>query len=624
MLLTGRNKNKQDSDLVKWFVVLGLFVWCSLSQAHHQDAHSFANVHQVSTHHLRIALTVDFTRHQLSGFVEHWLQRLEPTANKLVLDTKGLRISKVEISADGEQWHPTPYLLGLANPLLGQPLNIRLQPDTLRVRVHYQTGADAVGLQWLEANQTTEKKQPFLYTQSQSIHARSWLPLQDTPAIRQTFDATIVTPPQVLAVMSADNSRTNKSSGVHQFAMPQPIPSSLIALAAGDLHFKAMSANTGVYAERSYLEKAAAEFADVNLMMATANRLYGDYPWYRYDLVVLPASYPYGGMENPRLAFVTPTIITGDKSLIGLVAHQLAHSWSGNLVNQGHWDHVWLNEGFTNYVEQRIMQEVYGAKRAALELQLYLQQLQQALETLPAADQRLLADYSHRHPDDAFNPINYVKGQLLLMAMAQHVGQAAFDRFLAGYFAHFAFKSVTTTDFVQYATDHLTGDTRLPANFFAGWLQDSGLPKGAMPASVLPLELLKQVQQQWLYGDQLLDQAVTADWTMQHWLIFLNDLPIQLSAAKLAQLDQQYHFSQSQNPELFTAFAIKAIQVNYQPIVLPLQQFLQQNGRLKFILPLYQQLKAQPQWRQWAGSLYRNNRDFYHVQARQQLDKLEL
>lgn len=620
----GHCSNNKGMYRVKWLVIIGLLLRCSLLQAHHQDAHSFANIHQVSTHHLRIVLTVDFTRHQLSGYVEHWLQRLDPAANKLVLDTKGLRISKVEISADGEHWQASQYLLGLTNPLLGQPLNIRLKADTLRVRVHYQTGPDAVGLQWLEANQTTEKKHPFLYTQSQSIHARSWLPLQDTPAIRQTFDATITTPAQIIAVMSADNSRTDKTSGVHQFAMPQPIPSSLIALAAGDLHFKAMSANTGVYAEQSYLDKAAVEFADINLMMATANRLYGDYPWYRYDLVVLPASYPYGGMENPRLAFVTPTIITGDKSLIGLVAHQLAHSWSGNLVNQGHWDHVWLNEGFTNYVEQRIMQEVYGPKRAALELQLYLQQLEQALVTLPQTDQSLLADYSQRHPDEAFNPINYVKGQLLLMAMAEHVGQVAFDRFLAAYFANFAFKSVTTADFVRYATEHLTGDARLPANFFDTWLHKSGVPKGAMPASIVPLAQLKQVQQQWLYGDQLLDKTVTADWTMQHWLIFLNDLPLQLNASKLAQLDQQYHFSQSQNPELFTAFAIKAIEVNYQPIVLPLQQFLQQNGRLKFILPLYQQLKTQPQWRQWASTLYRNNRDFYHVQARQQLDELEL
>jgi aminopeptidase N len=606
-----------------WFVVVVL-LWGGGLQAHHRDAHSFSNVHQVSIHHLRIALTVDFTRQQLSGTVEHWLQRLDPAANRLVLDTKGLRISKVEISADGQHWQPTQYLLGLADPLLGQPLNIRLQPNTLRVRVHYQTGPDAVALQWLKAHQTTEKKQPFLYTQSQSIHARSWLPLQDTPAIRQTFDSTIITPPQVLAVMSADNSRTDKASGVHHFAMPQPIPSSLIALAAGDLHFKAMSHNTGVYAELSYLDKAVAEFTDIGRMMETANRLYGPYPWYRYDLLVLPASYPYGGMENPRLAFVTPTIITGDKSLMGLVAHQFAHSWSGNLVNQGHWDHVWLNEGFTNYVEQRIMQEVYGPKRAALELQLYLQQLEQALVSLPSADQRLLADYSKRHPDDAFNPVNYVKGQLMLMAMAKHTGTAVFDQFLARYFAHFAFQAVTTEDFIEYARAHLDGVNKLPDNFFADWLHNSGLPAGAMPEPVLPVDQLKQVQQQWLYGDQQLDHRLTANWTMQHWLLFLNALPAQLNAAKLAQLDAQYHFSQSANPELFTAFAVKAIQVNYQPIVLPLQQFLQQNGRLKFLLPLYQQMKAQPQWRQWASSLYRNNRDFYHVQARQQLDKLAL
>lgn len=589
-----------------------------------RDQHSFANYQQVRSSHLSIVLSVDFTRQQLTGYVEHHLQRLDPAVNRLVLDIKGLKIARVELSANGSHWQPARYLLGLSDPLLGQPLNIQLAKDSRFVRVYYQTSADASGLQWLTARQTSDKKQPFLYSQSQSVHARSWLPLQDTPAVRLTYDAQIQTPVELLAVMSADNSRADRQSGMHHFAMPQPIPPYLIALAVGDLYFEPIDRNIGVYAEKSLLKRAAAELSDLGQMMQVANQLFGRYAWYRYDVLILPASYPFGGMENPRVSFITPTVITGDKSLVASIAHELAHSWSGNLVNHAHWNHVWLNEGFTSYVENRIIREVYGQVRADLELHLALQQLQQTLQTLPDADQRLLADYSRRDPDEAFQPVNYIKGQLLLTDLAAKTGTAAFDLFLKQYFQHFAFQSVLTDDFIAYARATVPALAALPADYFRQWLDEAGIPVKSSPTPADPFAQVRQVQQQWLYGDLSLDKTSLSDWTIHHWLYFINALPMQLSPHKLSELDQRYGFAQSQNAELFTAFARKAIAANYQPIVLPLQQFLQKNGRLKFILPLYQELKAQPQWRDWARNLYRANRDFYHPQARGQLDKLEL
>jgi len=588
------------------------------------DQHSFANYQQVQSKHLQIALNVDFTRQQLTGYVEHQLTRLDPTVNRLVLDSKGLKIAKVEISPDGANWRATRYLLGLTDPLRGQPLNIQLAADTQRVRVYYQTSADASGLQWLTARQTTDKKQPFLYSQSQTIHARSWLPIQDTPAVRLTYEAQIQTPAQLLAVMSADNSQSDKTSGLHRFVMPQAIPAYLIALAVGDLSFEPITDRIGVYSEKSQLKRAVSELTDVSAMMQVASRLYGQYPWQRYDVLILPASYPFGGMENPRLSFITPTVLTGDNTLVMSIAHELAHSWSGNLVNNGHWNHVWLNEGFNSYVENRIIRELYGAKRADLELHLAIQQLQSTLSATALEDQRLLADYSTRDPDLAFQPVNYVKGQLLLRDLAAKVGLPAFDGFLQQYFAHFAFQAINTADFVTYVRQQLPAVAKLPAQYFDEWFYQPGLPTNVDLTGADPFEPVRQLQQRWLYGDETLDKSQLADWTLHHWLYFINALPPQLSTAKLSELDQLDNFSHSQNAELFTAFACKAIAANYQPIVVPLQQFLQSNGRLKFILPLYQALKAQPQWRDWARNLYRANRDFYHPQARVLLDNLQL
>ncbi len=605
-----------------WHFVCVLLCYPLLCTA---DTHSFANYQQVRTRHLVLDLSVDFTRQQLTGYAEHQLERLDPAINRLVLDTRHLKITTVTFSSDGVHWQSAAYLLGIADPLKGQPLTIQLQPDTRAVRVYYQTTPQASGLQWLTAAQTSENKQPFLFSQSQAIHARSWLPLQDTPANRVTYQARIQTPPELLAVMSADNSANTVRNGQYRFDMPQPVPSYLIALAVGDLHFRPMSALTGVYAEKVWLDKATAEFADTQKMMDAANQLFGQYPWKRYDLLVLPSSFPFGGMENPRLSFVTPTIITGDKSLISLVAHELAHSWSGNLVTNASWNDVWLNEGFTNYVENRIMQQVYGQARADMELLLNVRALQQRLTKLAPADSRLQPDFRGRDPDQAFHQIPYVKGQLFLLTLAQHFGQQRFDRFLQDYFAHFAFQSIKTEAFIGFMQQHLNQTQSFSRAELDLWLHGTGLTQQSLslPASDA-FARVSAARQQWQSGLVSLSLLPTAKWSVHEWLHFIEQLPKDLTLAQLSEIDLAFSLSQSTNAELFSAWARLVIPLNYQPIIQPLRQFLLSVGRQKFIVPLYTELKANPQWRSWAREVYREARSGYHPLAQQQLDKLAL
>src|SRR5262249_14285620 len=302
------------------------------------------------------------------------------------------------------------------------------------VRVHYATGPQASGLLWLGRELTASKKHPFLYTQSEAIHARSWIPLQDSPGVRVTYSARLHTPAGMLAVMSATNDPKNPRNGEHRFKLKQAIPPYLIALAVWDLAVGALRARAGVYAEPGVVKKAAAEFGDLEKMVEAVEELYGPYRWGRYDVLVLPPSFPFGGMENPRLTFLSPTVLAGDRSLVSLLAHELAHSWSGNLVSNATWSDFWLNEGFTVYLERRIVEKVYGEKRAAMEAVLGRRSLEREIADLKLSDQVLHIDLKGRDPDDGLTDIPYEKGALFLKHLEAAFGRTKFDAFLKSYF----------------------------------------------------------------------------------------------------------------------------------------------------------------------------------------------
>ncbi|MEO1382727.1 MAG: M1 family aminopeptidase/hydrolase, partial [Bacteroidota bacterium] len=347
------------------FVVTFLLLSCeetptetALQQAIYRDPHSFARAWEAKVDHLSLDLKVDFEREMLKGTAVLRIDRIE-NAKTLHLDTRNLSIQSISISDDSLHLRPISIQVGRVDSILGEELLVPLEEETRFVHIQYETNPGADALQFLPPGLTTGSG-PFLLTQSQAINARTWVPIQDSPGIRFTYDAKIEVPAHLLALMSATNPQETNATGIYHFQMDQPIPAYLLALNVGDLEFRSLGSRVGVYAEPAVIEAAAYEFAELSKMMEIAEQLYGPYRWKRYDVVVQPPSFPFGGMENPRLTFATPTILAGDRSLVSLVAHELAHSWSGNLVTNATWNDFWLNEGFTVYFEYRIMEALKG------------------------------------------------------------------------------------------------------------------------------------------------------------------------------------------------------------------------------------------------------------------------
>lgn len=590
------------------------------------DYHSYANVDQFVTTHLDLDLKVDFKFKTIAGSVTLQLRRLDPRSTQLVLDTKDLMILDVTQKAtdilgatarNQTIWVSRPFHLEKPDPILGSALVIDLPPSkkgTESIKIDYETLETSSALQWLTEKQTARHK-PFLYTESEPIGARTWIPLQDSPQVRATYKAKVHTDERLRAVMSAENDPKAKRNGDYSFVMPQAVPSYLIALAVGDLEFQETGPRTGVYAEKSMIKAAAKEFADTESMIQAAEKIFGPYRWSRYDILVMPPSFPEGGMENPRLSFITPTVIAGDKSLVYVIAHELAHSWAGNLAGNATWRDFWLNEGVTDYMESRIMSAVYGEQRASMEAVLGLKALQADLAKLKPADQVLAIDLRDRDPADGFTEIPYEKGRLFFNYLDAKFGRERFDAFLRSYFDHFAFKSVNTEQFMTYLQENLLDRfpgivTRAQAN---AWVFAPGLPGDA----VLPVTTLFQpvdaARKDWL-GGKLPVKKIGSDWVAGQWLYFLDGMPA-LTAAQLAELDKAFELSKSPNAEIAHSWFKLVIVNNYQPGFPHLEEYLKSIGRLKLIEPLYVALMKTPAGTEVAKRVFAKARPGLHPET---------
>ena len=596
---------------------------CSQATADAISQHTYANLDDVTTTHLLLDLDVDFDDKQLEGFVEHTLDWHNATSKTLVLDTRDLDIDKVMYQDQKGSWHKADFTLAASDDVKGSKLTIKFKSQTVKARIYYNSRPEASGLQWLTPEQTASKSHPFMYSQSQAIHARSWIPVQDTPAMRVTYSARIHTPKDIRAVMSADNKDALYKDGDYLFNMPQPISPYLIAIGAGNLEFKAMSKQTGIFAEPTILDASVAEFNDTQAMIDKTNAMYGEYAWGRYDLLMLPPSFPFGGMENPRLSFITPTVVAGDKSLVNLIAHELAHSWSGNLVTNATWEDLWLNEGFTSYVENRIMEEVFGRDRAVMEQALDAAGLRALLKTLPAPDTRLNLKLNGRDPDDAFSSVPYTKGQLFLIYLENKFGRDKFDPFVKGYFDQFAFKSLTTAQFVTYLKANLIDKYPgvVSMDKVNEWIFEPGLPSDAPNPTSDAFDKVDAVTKTWLNGEISAAQLPTADWSVHEWLHFLNNLPRDLSIEKMTELDNQFNLTQSTNAERAFAWFMLAVGNGYQPIYPALDEHLSGIGRRKLIVPLYKALIKNGK-KDWAHDVYLKARPGYHPLAQGTVDDL--
>lgn len=553
-----------------------------------KDHHSFANTDDFKVSHVALDWTVDFEKSQLRGSASLSIEQLNDSNNTLTLDTRALDIKSVS-AGDKDNLKATTFTLDTADKHLGSALHIQVPAGSNTVRIEYATAPDASGLQWLSPAQTAGKQNPFLFSQAQAIHARSFIPLQDTPKARITYNATVRTPKHLLAVMSANNVPDTPRDGEYHFEMPQAIPPYLIAIAVGDLQFKAMGERTGVYAERYILDAAAEEFSDTEQMLIRTEQEYGPYRWDRYDLLILPPSFPFGGMENPRLSFITPTVIAGDKSLVALIAHELAHSWSGNLVTNATWRDLWLNEGFTTYLTNRIMQNTYGDRRYKMEMALGYQDLKNDMADFDERDEILAIDLSGRDPDAVFSNIPYEKGSLMLYELEQAVGRENFDKFLRAYFDKFAFQSITTQDFLEYLQASLLTDhaDKLDAERLRQWIFEPGLPANAPTPLSAAFSAIDDTRAQWLQGKQAAADIDTSAWNAHEWRFFLDGMPAKLSVEQLAELDKTFDLTASRNNETAFSWLMIVVRNQYQPAYARLENFLSSIGRNKFLRPLY-------------------------------------
>ena len=589
------------------------------------DIHSFARPDEARVTHVALDLRADFAAKTLSGHAALTLQRAA-NAKEVVLDTRGLTIESVT-DADGKALQ---FALGNEDKILGRPLTVPLAPATQGIVVNYHTSPDAAALQWLSPSQTAGKQHPYLYSQGEAILTRTWIPTQDTPGIRQTYSARIVVPKPLRAVMSAEQLTPDgvdvPDGRRFEFRMNEAIPPYLIALAIGDLGFQSESGRTGVYTEPAMLKAAAYEFADLERMVAAAESLLGPYRWGRYDLLVLPPSFPFGGMENPRLTFATPTVIAGDRSLVSLVAHELAHSWSGNLVTNATWSDFWLNEGVTTYVESRIMEAIYGKERADMLLVLQQRELADEITRLggPAGKDTILhIDLSGRDPDDGMTQIPYDKGAALLRLLEQTYGRPKFDAYLRSYFDRHAFQSITSDVFLADVRANLIGNdpAKEQALKLDDWVYKPGLPDNAPQPHSTRLDAIDAQVKAFASGAKA-SSIDTSQWTTQEWQRFLDELPASLSRAQLDDLNRTFKLNDRGNSEILFSWLRIAIRTHYEPAFPSLERFLTTQGRRKFLRPLYEDLMKTDWGAPMAKRIYAKGRPLYHSVSTQTLDAI--
>ena len=590
------------------------------------DVHSYAVPLEARVTHVALDLAVDFGAKRVGGTATLDIQA-KPHIKYITLDDKGLEIASIT-TPDGKA---LPYKIGFADKILGAPLNIQIG-DARKIVVTYKSAPDAGALQWLTPEQTAGKKQPYLLSQGQAIENRSWIPTQDSPGIRQTWEAKIRVPKALTAVMSAPKAAepvTDGDTRIFAYKMDKPVAPYLIAIAVGDLAFRELGPRTGVWTEPAMLDKAAAELADTEKMITAAESLYGPYPWGRYDMLVLPPSFPFGGMENPTLTFLTPTFIAGDKSLTSLIAHELAHSWSGNLATNATWADFWLNEGMTTYATTRIVEAVYGPKVAAQQVALGHDAMNAAIADNGGpngADTRLHLDLKGRNPDDGLTDIAYEKGAAFLRTIEIAVGRERFDAWLKGWFSRHMFEPVTTAIFLADIRQHLIkGDAALERKLaLDAWVSQPGIPANLAPADPQAFAEVDAAVVAFKTGAQPAPDVWTR-WTTDEKLRFLTRLDKKQPPARLAALDRAFGLANAGNSEVRFAFLTLAVAARFDPAVPALEQFLLVQGRRKFVRPLITALAADKEWgRPIAARVYAKARPLYHPVTTRDLDKLGL
>jgi leukotriene-A4 hydrolase len=597
------------------------------------DPHSYAEPGKFLVRHVSLDLRADFEGHRLEGTAELTVEQIDPSANALALDTRDLEIRTVHLVEASGRPKVLAFKLAERDPILGSKLTIEFPhccaaSGTMRIRIAYRTSSEASALQWLEPAQTFGTH-PYVYSQGQAIHTRSWIPMQDSPGIRVTYDARIRTPPELVAVMSAARiEEAGAGPGEHRFEMKQPIPAYLIAFAIGDLEFRSLGERVGVWTEPSRLAAAAHELADLPRMLETGERLAGPYRWDRYDVLIMPRAFAYGGMENPRISFVSPSIIAGDRSLVSTVVHELAHSWSGNLVTNATWNDFWLNEGFTSYLERRFIEALYGKRRADMDDAIAYEGLVQTIADLKADglenDTDLKLELAGRDPNEGTSDVAYDKGARFLRFLEGRFGRPAFDAFLREYFDAHAFQSMTTGAFRSELLARLAmpGAPKVTAEEIDAWIYGPGLPATLPPVPQGVFDAVDRAAADWRAGKTATADLPVEAWVPQEWVRFLEKQPADLEDAKLAELRSAFGLGAGGNAEIALSWLQLVIRTDYEPAYPDLEKFLLSTGRWRLVETLFRDLARTPAGLERGKQIYAKARSGYHTSIRQAVERL--
>jgi aminopeptidase N len=585
-----------------------------------KDPHSFSNPNQAVAKHLDLDIKVDFDTQTISGKAS-WTIDNSSKGKEIIFDENTLNIAKVTL---GDEEKETQFKLGKEVEFHGKPLHIAINANTTKVHIYYTTTKEAIALQWLTPPQTADKKKPFLFSQGESIWSRTWIPCQDSPSIRFTYNAKVTVPKDLLAVMSAVNPQRKNETGIYTFKQDKAIPSYLMAIAVGDLGFKSIDKRTGVYAEQSVLDKAAFEFSELGKMVYAAEKLFGPYRWGRYDVLVLPPSFPYGGMENPNLTFLTPGVIAGDRSLTSLLAHELGHSWSGNLVTNATWNDVWLNEGFTTYVEHRIGEAIFGVKEAKMQDVLSRKSLYDNMEDYGPSnpETQLKVNVDGKNADDSLSDIPYEKGYAFLQTVENVVGREQFDAFITEYFNSHAFQSITTEDFLKYFNEKLIKSDKTLADKIKAeeWIYKPGIPSNITQAISEDFNAIDQIQKTWRQsGIKGLSQKIKSTNEKQH---FIDYLPKDISEKEMAAIDAEFNFTRGGNFVVKRQWFVIAIRQQYKPAYAAIEQFMIATSRTGSLQTLYKEMIKTPEGKIWAKRIFEKAKSGYHLTTVQDLQRI--
>ncbi|TKY50594.1 Leukotriene A-4 hydrolase-like [Spatholobus suberectus] len=590
------------------------------------DPHSFTDSSHPPTTHISLSLYLDFASSSIHASALFSLQT--PHSGPFSLDTRALTIHSV---LDPQTNTALPFTLSDPDPIKGSHLSLSLS-NHASFLITYTTSPSSSALQWLLPPQTFNKSHPFVYTQCQAIHARAVFPCQDTPAVRVLYSARLNIPSELSAVMAARHverrpPKNDEAAGVpcgwcsqgrvvEEFAMEQAVPPYLFAFAVGELGSREVGPRTRVYAEAvpPVLDSAAKEFARTEDMIREGERLFGAYEWERFDLLVLPPSFPYGGMENPRMVFLTPTIIKGDATGAQVVAHELAHSWTGNLITNKSNEHFWLNEGFTTYAERRIVEAVQGEQRAALNIgigwRVWNEDIERFKDNLEFT--KLKTNQEGIDPDDVYSRVPYEKGFHFLWRIERQVGRPAFDEFLKKYIATFKFKSIDTDTFIDFLRANIPGiENQIDLVL---WTEGTGIPPDAYEPDSSVYKTIVSLANEFINGTMPRKDEV-ADWQGQEWELYLNSLPKSIEASQVITLDSRYKLSESKDYEVKVSFLQRAISCGCKTYYDEVEKSLKGVGRMKYLRPLYTALvkgSGKEDDKVFAKRLFSEARECYH------------